>query len=104
LDQDRRSGDTTLLPGSVQYEGVFVAGRHALVRRSEGVTGSRAAPLWIGFGGLQIEPLEFTDAEDALLEDPMAAGLPPVPGSFRITMTSDQGHVLWREVIHHHGY
>ena len=46
----------------------------------------------------------YADAEDALLEDPMAGGLPPVPGSFRVTMTGDQGHVLWREVIHHHGY
>ena len=104
LDQDRRSGDSTLLAGSVQYQPAFVANRRVLVRRAAGATGSRTAPLWIGFGSLQIEPLEFTDAEDALLDDPLAGGLPPVPGSFRVTMTSDQGHVLWREVIHHHGH
>jgi type II secretory pathway pseudopilin PulG len=104
LDQDRRSGDPTLLAGSVHYQTALVADRRVLVRRAAGVTGSQDAPVWIGIGGLQIEPLEFTEAEDALLGDPMAGGLPPVPGSFRVTMTGDQGHVLWREVIHHHGY
>jgi hypothetical protein len=104
LDHDRRSGDPTLLAGSVLYLRTIVAGRPMLVRRAAGITGSFAAPVWFGIGGLQIEPIEFVDAEDELLEDPLAAGLPPVPASFRVTMTSDQGHVLWREVIHHHGH
>ncbi len=102
LDQDARSGNPTLRPGSVRYESIDPGGRVILIRSASGSGGSSGEPVWFGFGSLQIEPLEETAAEEALLENPVTGGLPPVPGSFRVTMLGDHGQVLWQEVIHHH--
>ncbi len=102
LGHDRRDGSPTLRAGAVRYQPVRAAGRMILVRRASSEDGETSQPVWFGFGTLQIEPLEETDAEDALLHQAVTGGLPPVPGSFRVTMLADNGKVLWREVIHHH--
>lgn len=102
LDCDPRDSAPTLLAGSVSYQSVRRSGRAMLVRKTSGISGSTSQPVWFGFGMLRIEPLEQTDAEDALLLQAVTGGLPPVPGSFRVTMIADNGKLLWREVIHHH--
>ena len=104
LQQDSQRQVDTLRVGRVRYDVVVYRSHRItrLLRRTSGPRGNNSEPVWYGFGSLQIEPLEESDAEDALLALPEAGGLPPVPGSFRVTMLGDQGNVLWREVIHHH--
>ena len=34
--------------------------------------------------------------------DAETGGLPEIPESFRITVRSDDGAIIWREVIQHH--
>ncbi len=101
------AGDTpTYRIGRVQYGAGGRPGdnpkRNLLVRtHTQNGNVSREA-VWVGFGALQVEPLEEGDSENALLVQPTAGGLPACPGSFRVTLFSDTGQVLWREVIHHH--
>jgi hypothetical protein len=103
LDEDPDSGEPTGLPARVIYRRTG-AGQMLLTRGTVGPSGMRRKPLWLGVGALTIESLEETTAEDALLVDSAAGGLPPVPGRFLVTLRDDRGQPLWREVIHHHGH
>lgn len=102
LDQERGTGHPTLRVGRVRYQRVVRGDRGVLIRHRSGVSGSESEPVWFGFGGLQVEPLEQINAEDATLDQAIGGGLPPVPGALRVTLLSDRGQILWREVIRHH--
>ena len=102
LSEDPKTSDPTLLPATVQYQIVSVREHRVLLRTVNGPGGSKSEPVWIGMGALQIEPLAEVDAEDMLQPDPAAGGLAPMPTSLRVTLTSHDGYLLWREVLHHH--
>ncbi len=99
LSRDPKTRQPLMTPGRVRYEIRDAAGRLVLTRTS--ATGS-AEPAWFGLAALRIEPLSESDPDSGLLPEPETGGLPEVPLSFRVTMISDQGQILWREVIHHH--
>ena len=102
IGEDPTTLGSTLLLATVRYESVRIGEHQALLRRhSEGGRSTRE-PIWIGCRGLKIEPLAEMDPEDADLPDPAAGDLPPIPSSFRVTLLGHKGHILWREVVHHH--
>ena len=97
LARDLETLQLTMLPARVRYEVVSMADRRVLVRESA----SLREPVWFGFGAILITPLVQVDGEDTLTL-PETGGLAPVPASFRVTLTGQNGQVLWREVIDHH--
>ena len=102
LSEDPKTSDATLLPATVQYQIVNLRAHQLLLRTISGPGGSKNEPVWLGIGSMQIEPLSEVDAEDMLQPDPAAGGLAPMPTSLRVTLTNHDGHLLWREVLHHH--
>lgn len=102
LDGQRKNEEPTMLPGEVRYERVILNRRGVLIRHRSGASGSDTEPIWIGVDRIIVEPLEELNSEDNGQADPLAGGLPPVPGALRVTLVSDRGKYLWREVIRHH--
>jgi type II secretory pathway pseudopilin PulG len=100
LGRDPKTLQPLLVPGRVRYAIGRIGGRGVLTRT---VSGNSPEPVWFGFSAFQIEPLAVSDPENEVLPEPETGGLPEVPQSFRVTMIGDQGQILWREVIHHHG-
>lgn len=82
--------------GRVQYETVKTGQRSLLIRRSE----SGTEVMWVGFGTFLFQSFDEINADDPVPEG--TGGLPPLPTRFAISALSEDGRVLFREVIHHH--
>lgn len=96
-----------LSPGAVQYQQRQIGDHSCLTRTVRSLRGTQTELIWRGFGSFRIDVLELesdSDEKDAETEImPIeTGGLPPIPASFRITLFSERGRVLHREVIHHH--
>ena len=102
LSENAKTSVAEFLPATVQYASAQAGKHRLLIRRIIGPSGSKTEPVWIGFGALQVEPLADVDPQDVEEPDPAAGGLPPLPASLRVTLTSQNGEILWREVLHHH--
>ena len=85
--------------GRVRYALREANGRRLLARTSDAKTWE---PLWVGFGDLSIEPLSQTEADSDEMPLAETGNLAQIPESFRITLRSDDGSILWKEIIHHH--
>ncbi len=84
-------------PGRIAYEIRRVKNRSVLTR-----TDHHSLELaWFGANRFVIEPLSTADGED-IAPLPETGGLPEAPPSFRVTLMSESGRVLFREVVHHH--
>ena len=83
--------------GRVRYALREVNGRRLLARTSDAKTWE---PLWVGFGDLSIEPLSQTEADSDEMPLAETGNLAQIPESFRITLRSDDGSILWKEIIH----
>ena len=99
LARDSGSRNLSLRAGRVRYALRKVNNKRMLARTSDGGTWE---PLWINFGAISIDPLSFREADDEDLPMAETGGLPEIPESFRITVRSDDGAIIWREVIQHH--
>lgn len=97
----------SMLPGSITYDVIVIGQTRTLVRRSVGAAGDVVQLAWKGFGGFQVDVLQ-TELEpdeldgEAITPPVETGGLAPIPPVIRLTMTSQSGRVLHREVIHHH--
>lgn len=98
LGSDEATHQPMLTPGRIRYE-INVVGDHPVLIRA---TGKSREVVWYGCGSLNIESLTVVDPEDKLLPNLESGGFPNVPASFRVTLTDQDGRVMWREVIHHH--
>lgn len=98
LGTDRPSRRPLFTPAQVRYE-ISRLGNHLVLLRA---TEDHREPVWFGCRSLQIETLELPDPESEAMPQAEAGGLPEIPSRFRVTMTDQDGRVLWREVIHHH--
>ena len=98
LGSDPQTHRPMLTPGRVRYELERVANQSMLIR----TTPASREPVWYGCSSLRIASMEQTDGEDRLLPSAESGGFPPVPTRFRVTMVGEDGHILWREMIHHH--
>lgn len=99
LARDKASRSVSLSPGRVRYAIRKVKSKRILARTSDGNSWD---PVWIDFGAISIDSLSFLEVDDDRLSMAETGGLPEVPESFRITVQSNDGTILWREVIHHH--
>jgi prepilin-type N-terminal cleavage/methylation domain-containing protein len=99
LARDNTSRNISLRVGRVRYALRKVNNKRMLARRSDG---GPWEPLWIDFGAISIDPLSFREADDDDLPMAETGGLTEIPESFRITVRSDNGTIIWREVIQHH--
>jgi prepilin-type N-terminal cleavage/methylation domain-containing protein len=99
LARDNASRSTSLRAGRVRYALRKVNNRRMLARKSDG---GPWEPLWIDFGAISIEPLSFREADDENLPLAETGGLPEIPESLRITVRSDDGTIIWREIVQHH--
>ena len=98
LGVDAVSGQAMLTPGRIRYEINQIEDHPVLIR----AMGESRELVWYGCGSLKIESLTLVDPEDKLLPNLESGGLPNLPASFRVTLTDQDGRVMWREVIHHH--
>lgn len=99
LARDNASRSISLRAGRVRYALRKVNNKRMLARTFDGSTWE---PLWIDFGSISIDPLSFREADDDDLPMAETGGLLEIPESFRITVRSDNGTIIWREVIQHH--
>ena len=99
LARDNASRSTSLRAGRVRYALRKVNNRRMLASKSDG---GPWEPLWIDFGAISIEPLSFREADDENLPLAETGGLPEIPESLRITVRSDDGTIIWREIVQHH--
>ena len=102
LAENTQTLETTFQPGAIQYSAASVGAYRALVRTMIGPTGAMREVIWVGFGDIQLEALIEAEEEDELAPDPAAGGLPEIPASLRVTLTGQDGRIIWREVLHHH--
>ncbi len=98
LGSDPQSHRPMLTPGRVRYELERLANRSILIRTDS----ESREPVWYGCSSLVVESMDQTDREDRLLPSAESGGLPPMPTRFRVTLIGEDGHILWREMIHHH--
>jgi hypothetical protein len=93
------SGRLSLTTGRVRYALRQTNGQRLLARTYDG---KQWEPLWVGFGAMRIQPLEFAEPDENSPPMVETGGLPETPQTFRITLVDDDNKTLWREVIHHH--
>ncbi len=99
LGRDQTSRSISLTAGRVRYAIREAKNKRILARTSDGV---RWEPLWFNCGAIAIEPLSYREPDDDDLRMTETGGLPEIPESFRISVRSDDGEIIWKEVIHHH--
>ena len=99
LSRETSNRSVSLGVGRVHYALRKVNSKRILART---VDGGPWEPLWIGFGAMSIDPLTFTEPDEASSPLAETGGLPEIPESFRVTIHNDAGTIIWREVIHHH--
>lgn len=97
--RDDASRNISLRAGRIRYTIRNVNNKRMLARTSDGITWE---PLWIDFGAIAIDALSFRETDEETVAIAETGGLPEIPESFRITVSSDDGTVIWKEVIHHH--
>ncbi len=97
--RNAKSGESSLTPGRVRYALKQTNDQRLLARTFDG---KQWEPLWVGFGAMRIESLEFTEPDEDSPPVVETGGLPEIPQTFRVTLVDDDNRILWREVIHHH--